>query len=370
MVELQFDAIGHQHRNMHEHRQEDEEDVSFIYIDSDVYNRGSLPLQKRRIKNVYCVNCGEKGHVVKECNGPITSFGIIAFKVVYESDEERYDVNDRIQTVLDLVTDDSKIFMPSFRQQSRNYPKIKFLMIQRKDTMGYIDFVRGKYPDNNEPLKQKLLQVCLSEMTEREKNNLLTKSFNTIWDELWVNHESKTYINEYKNAQEKFRKLNVKDLVENSTSSFKFQEFGFPKGRRNMKETNITCAEREFFEETGYNKSSYEFLKNYPTVQENFVGTNGIPYRHIYYVVKMKTDAPPPSVDASNKLQAGEVQNIGWFTYEQCMSLIRPYDTAKKNVIRQVQADLSCMNFRFECSDFYYNSRKKYRGDDPSFLPD
>ena len=43
-----------------------------------------------------------------------------------------------------------------------------------------------------------------------------------------------------------------------------------------MKETNIICAEREFYEETGYNKSTYDFIKNYPIIQEEFIGTNNI----------------------------------------------------------------------------------------------
>lgn len=126
-----------------------------------------------------------------------------------------------------------------------------------------------------------------------------------------------------------------------------------------MKETNIACAEREFYEETGYTKLHYDFIKNYPTINEEFVGTNGIRYRHIYYLVKMKDDVPIPKVDYNNILQIGEVQNIGWFSYDECMNLIRPYDIAKKNVIRKVYYDIVEMNENFICSHFYYNGKRQ-----------
>ncbi len=306
---------------------------------------------KSRHRNIYCVNCGEKGHVVKDCNGPITSFGIIAFKIVENEKEEQYDKNHQLEEILSY----SKNY-----KNEKIYPKIKFLMIQRKDTMGFTDFVRGKYPDDQEQLKR-ILPIFLNEMTEKEKQSLLTKSFDEIWKELWVNHDSKCFKNEYDFAYKRYEKLNIPELLEQSKSCFKYQEFGFPKGRRNMKETNIACAEREFFEETGYDKSCYDFIKNYPTIHEEFIGTNGVKYRHIYYLVKVKDNAPPPKIDYKNKIQTGEVQNIGWLTYDECMTLIRPYDIAKKDVIKNVYDDLLEMKNNYICSNFYYTGKKQYR---------
>lgn len=291
-------------------------------------------------KNIFCANCGEKGHVVKDCGRPITSFGIIAFKVVNSASDEIQDKNTYLtELVSDVV-------------QSNNYPKIKFLMIQRKDTMGYIDFVRGKY-SSNEQERLKKLKVCLTEMTFKEKNNLLTQTFDEIWNNLWINHESKCFKNEYENAKKKFNQLNVKSLVDNSPTVYTFQEFGFAKGRRNMKESNIICAEREFCEETRYDKSTYEFIKNYPAIQEEFVGTNEVKYRHTYYLVKMKDNVRPPKIDFTNKVQTGEVRNIGWFTFQESISLLRPYDIEKRQVLVDVNKDIETMNFNFDCSSYY-----------------
>jgi 8-oxo-dGTP pyrophosphatase MutT (NUDIX family) len=333
---------------------------NFIYLtDTEllIYNAQKTTVNKAKYRNVYCVNCGEKGHVVKDCEGPITSFGIIAFKLTNKVEDEIYDKNKKLQKIVENIMMDSEFYI---RPHKSEYPKIKFLMIQRKDTMGYTDFVRGKYPENNEETA-KILQTCLNEMTIQEKNTLLTKSFDEIWSNLWINHDSKCYKNEYENAHNKYKKLDIKHLVSQSDNRFEFQEFGFPKGRRNMKETNIACAEREFLEETGYDKSHYDFIKNYPTIHEEFTGTNGVQYRHIYYLVKMKENAPPPHIDYQNKVQTGEVQNIGWFSYEECMTIMRPYDKAKKKVVKKVNQDLLDMNDNYICSNFYYTSRNQFR---------
>lgn len=312
--------------------------------------------KKKKYKNVQCVNCGERGHVVKDCDAPITSFGIIAIKTVNEYGnymEERYDKNPILENILRNI---SKI--------ETKCPKVKFLMIQRKDTMGYIDFVRGKYPDNDTNAKEKLIQVCLNEMTAAEKENLLSNDFDTIWDNLWVNHESKCYKNEKALAKLKFERLDIKSLVARSETKYKFQEFSFPKGRKNMRENNIACAEREFFEETGYRKDHYNFIKNYPTIHEEFTGTNDVCYRHIYYLVKMKDNIPPPRIDHNNILQTGEVQNLGWFNFEECMALIRPYDTAKKNALEKVYKDILAMKDNYECSHYYHRGKNHWNSFD------
>lgn len=321
--------------------------MSYAFYDKDAVKRER---DKKNHRNVYCVNCGEKGHVVRDCEGPITSFGILAFKVVRSSQDEKYDKNQKLVDILNTVNARQNIYV--------KYPKVKFLMIQRKDTMGYIDFIRGKYPENDENAKMEMLQVCLHEMTFDEKRNLLTQDFTSLWRDLWCNKNSKTFKNEYENAKHKFNKLDVKTLVEQSTTSYHHTEFSIPKGRRNMKESNIACAEREFFEETGYSKEHYDFIRNYPTIHEEFIGTNGVRYRHIYYLVKMKDNIPPPHIDNSNIIQIGEVQNIGWFTAEECLSLIRPYDTAKKEVIIKVHQDIIDMKEQYVLSNFYYNNKR------------
>ena len=61
----------------------------------------------------FCSNCANIGHLFHNCKYPITSVGIIVYRI--------NNINN----------------------------KIEYLMIRRKDTIGYIEFIRGKYPLNN-----------------------------------------------------------------------------------------------------------------------------------------------------------------------------------------------------------------------------
>ena len=77
----------------------------------------------------YCNNCGKQGHLYHQCKMPITSIGIIVF-----------------------------------RYNEKN--NIEYLMIRRKDTLGFIDFMRGKYSIYN---KEYLINM-FKQMTNIEKN--------------------------------------------------------------------------------------------------------------------------------------------------------------------------------------------------------
>ena len=69
---------------------------------------------------------------------------------------------------------------------------------------------------------------------------------------------------------------------------------------------------------------------------EEFLGTNNIKYKHVYYLINMGEDIYKPTVNKNNKIQYGGVKNIGWFTYNECIQLMRPYDVAKKEVLGKV----------------------------------
>ena len=57
----------------------------------------------------YCNNCNSKGHIFYQCKQPINSIGIIVFRNNEITSEREY------------------------------------LMIRRKDSIGYVEFMRGKY---------------------------------------------------------------------------------------------------------------------------------------------------------------------------------------------------------------------------------
>ena len=79
----------------------------------------------------------------------------------------------------------------------------------------------------------------------------------------------------------------------------------------------------------------------------------------------MKNGIAPPKIDYKNKIQTGEVQNIGWLSYDECMQVIRPYDIAKKSVIKKVNDDIVAMNNNYICSNFYYTSKRPFKRPSP-----
>jgi hypothetical protein len=98
----------------------------------------------------HCNNCGKKGHIYNQCKMPITSIGIIVFR--------------------------------------KHNERIEYLMIRRRDTLGYIDFMRGKYSVNNRDYIMNMLNyhsmnygaiygvIKLFQVNIKRKNRVLVKN--------------------------------------------------------------------------------------------------------------------------------------------------------------------------------------------------
>ena len=254
----------------------------------------------------YCNNCGKAGHAFHQCKSSITSIGIIAFRMNKKKQKE-------------------------------------FLMIRRKDTLGYVDFMRGKYPLYN---KMHLLNI-INEMTIEEKNKLLTKSFNELWKELWGPNIGIQYRSEEKTSKDKLESLKLGitsgnteytliSLINESTTAWNEAEWGIPKGRRNYQERDLQCGLREFEEETGYLKINLQIIQNLIPIEEIFTGSNFKSYKHRYYVGYIDNIIKPV-----NQYQTTEVSKVEWKTYEDALECIRPYNLEKKDVIKRVNTILN-----------------------------
>ena len=254
--------------------------------------------------NQFCNNCGKTGHSYNQCSKPITSLGIIAFNKINVS--------------------------------------LKYLLICRKDSLGYVEFMRGKYPlYNNE-----YIQNIINEMTIQEKTNLLTKEFDELWKNLWGDYFGVQYRSEEKNAKEKFYQIkegvhlfddtffNLEKLIQQSTTNWTEPEWGFPKGRRNYQESDLHCALREFSEETGFPKSKLSVMKNVIPFDEIFTGSNFKSYKHRYFIANS-------NYKENNNYQKSEVSNIKLATIEECIELIRPYNLEKKEIIKKIDKTLN-----------------------------
>jgi 8-oxo-dGTP pyrophosphatase MutT (NUDIX family) len=213
--------------------------------------------------------------------------------------------------------------------------ELQFLMIRRKDTLGFMDFMRGKYSIYN---KEYLVNL-LNEMTIYEKTSLLECEFDELWSQLWCN-QSGQYKQEEQSSREKFEALHsgimtnkeiytLASLIEESNmcSQWKEAEWGFPKGRRNYNEKDIDCALREFAEETGYH--GHKLIENIQPFEEVFMGSNYKSYKHKYYLMKVEQQEGRP-------FDKTEVSKIEWKTYDECLASIRSYNLEKKRVIEDI----------------------------------
>ena len=94
---------------------------------------------KKNHANYKCNNCGEKGHIFRNCLSPVTSYGIIAVRYTDPS--------------LSQFLFSNQITPPL---QNDN---IQFLLIQRKDSLAYIEFIRGKYNYQDDSYISNLLKL-------------------------------------------------------------------------------------------------------------------------------------------------------------------------------------------------------------------
>lgn len=259
----------------------------------------------------HCTNCGLMGHVFRKCLSPVTSYGIIAIK--YLADNHINSLFSKSNTI------------------SNGNDSIQFLLIQRKDSLAFVEFIRGKYNQNDPDYVKQLLRG----MTQKEQTLILHSTFDELWMSVWGQSSSvKSHKTDYEDSEKKFSQVRefLIESINREFSKWSEPEWGFPKGRRNPYEMDITCAVREFQEETGLKRGDFTLLHNITPISETFLGSNGVHYCHKYYIaicdksteVEMKMDNPH---------MAREIGNIKWCTLDEAITKIRPDNIEKREIL-------------------------------------
>jgi len=303
---------------------------------------------KTKVDNniMICNNCFKTGHLFRQCNQPITSYGLIVF-----------------------------------HKGPNNDQPIKFLFINRKFSLSYIEFIRGRYiyyksiakPNTSNKINNKcfansktpeitqsdsgfkekrpvidtkFVTYLFKNMTHREREKIVTEDFDTLWEELW-SYDSKKHKNEYISARLKYntfkkgmiinnRTLSLESILSQTISEFSKPEWGFPKGRKNMKETEIDCAMREFQEETDLDPSCLKLISDCP-LTETYTGSNSTVYRGVYYMAKFVSNNPKHYeqllINSKNRHQVSEIGDIQWLSLDDAMLKIRPYHSMRRKVL-------------------------------------
>lgn len=261
-------------------------------------------------KKIYCRNCGKIGHLHKFCSEPVTSLGIILYRTKNDNNE--------------------------------------YLLVRRKDSIGYVEFIRGKYALND----IKYISLIIDEMSIEEKSRILKYDFRHLWKTLWMeNNNNILFKTDYYNAKNKYDKIkngiiidkefyNLKYFIEKSSTQWPETEWGFPKGRRNLKESNLEAALREFEEETNIRENEIKIHYNIPCIVEEYIGSNNVTYRHIYYIAKY-IGKKIIKLDYNNRSQVTEISKIEFNIIDDCLKKFRDYHVKKKEVIINIHKKLN-----------------------------
>lgn len=312
--------------------------------------------------------------------------------VLVESSESFIDIDEEPRQLAIRTSKGNDIDLDKYRDLNM----YKIMMIRRKHTIPYVEFLRGKYDNNN------LEYLCLlfSRMTHYEVKFICDNpSFQSLRKELGLNSKKrKSYRMEYENSNvkfsyirdtgtlsavidiinkiykthflvnlppglypshtsisdEKFRKIFQELRVQNgptNTTLYSNPEWGIPKGKRQLQETDLQCAIREFCEETGINSCDLNVFKNCVPLEEIYVGINGDKYRHVYFVGELlrlpenscietckenpeDTEITIP-LDAFNKEQVGEISSVKLMGFHKAVALIRRFHSSKKTVVQK-----------------------------------
>lgn len=223
--------------------------------------------------------------------------------------------------------------------------KINYLMVKRKFTYSFLDFLYGKYKLTDKNYIGKIFQ----RMTNKEKFYLYSNdNFNDLWKLTWG--ENTFFKSSYYCGLIKFLILkkgyyinksyvSLNTILKNNKSDYKYCEWGFPKGRKDGNETYVQSALREFEEETGV--SDYNLL-DMPYICENHIGVDNILYKtKLYFVYINNTNLK------NNIFDKQEISKISWFSKQEIYDYIRNYQSSIVKTIENAEKNILCLNGNF-----------------------
>lgn len=287
-----------------------------VLYDKMSENRRKCEKPAKRMEFVTCANCGGKGHYYKNCHFPITSYGMICYRIRCNPKNK-------------------KTFL-------------EFVLVQRKDSLNYVEFLKGKYDLD----KRSYIMKMFSNMTEDERTAIKNNDFVSLWSRIWKMKHVNWNDKDFKESRKKFDMIkngyildtehegliffNIDYILQNTTSTIKESEWGFPKGRKNLHENNLQCAFREFCEETALHPQCIQ-LCNFKPLEEVFTGSNKVRYRHQYYLAyydqSMMRDIPEQWVH--KKIDTREIKDIRWVTLKEGLSMIRERNVERKELFQR-----------------------------------
>ena len=311
-------------------------------------------------ENLYCNNCGKNGHTIKRCYEPIITYGIICLNINLNNNQI-YSQNLSNKKIFDFFI--NKYKFPQNSQQLKNIcinkyilkniscnnrkdldlfediiiNNIEYLLVKRKQTYNYIYLIKGLYKIDLENIIN-----SINLLTQYEYNKFITNDFDILWkDILGDNCFESNLLYDYLKAKEKyifFKKYIFQQIQHKINIIYNDQEWEFPKGKKNNNESNIKCIKREFYEETGIDESKYEILDRLVPLIENIKGSNGINYKHIYYIALLKSNTQIETIKLNFNINHNfKIGDIGLYSINKISNKLRDYNTERKEIINNLK---------------------------------
>jgi len=313
---------------------------------------------------LFCMNCGKNNHGYNQCQEPLSSYGIICFYRKSDSEVATGTVNPE---------------------------QYQVVMVRRKHTMNYVEFLRGKY----EVSGADYLVELFSGMTRTEIEFITQNpNFEVLRRDIGMdNNWKRAYKAEYDNSELKFNYILNLGILANIIRAVNYiwcaefpligntelepitkfwgaelsadgsvanwgarlielrakfnpigsdgtrgklheePEWGIPKGRRDNKETDLQCAIREFQEETQLTDNTITIYKNIMPLEEVYVGNNGIKYRHIYFIGELEQEIRP---SYASVVESGSQMETNGFSTNREISGVQTFDQhAALSILRE-----------------------------------
>ena len=238
-----------------------------------------------------CSNCGIYGHIYKQCNKPVTSYGIICYRKIMSSPY--------------------------------------FLLVQRKDSYSFCEFSKVRYNIHD----REYILYMIENMTREEQLFLqnikdISDMYKKIWGKKYKKYSSykkrKILQKLWIGVNDKNRNnFTIHDVIKDCKKYRQTPEWGFPKGRKLEYESDKQCAIREFSEETCIENTKVSIL-HYKPLEEIFTSSNGVCYKHIYYIASLDKTYKPLYL-----FQKEEIGNIQWCSFDESIQKLE-----KKNIQR------------------------------------
>lgn len=222
--------------------------------------------------------------------------------------------------------------------------KIEVLLVQKRYTYYYIEFILGHYNRND----VKRLTYLFNNMTVDEKVTILSLDFGMIWYKFCLinpDRSESTYSlttkerERYNKCKRKFESIflhnqeYLRKLINMSKSKGYLWEI--PKGRKSYpQEKELNAAIREFCEETQVTEQMYELIHDHDQIKLSYYSSN-VKYTNLYYLAfankkryynnendqkvskSIADDESDIMLNYSTNSQVCEILSIKWMTIDE-----------------------------------------------------